>query len=266
MRFSQTISSAGKCLLPQRDALRQKMRWFAAVMTAGITSSAPAAAGPPYFSDDPVPTDTQHFEIYTFANGTVADAGSSGEAGIDFNYGAAPDLQLTGVLPLDYAQPHVGPGAVDLGNIEIAAKYRFLHQEDAGFDVAVFPRVFLPVGSGQVGKRHASFLLPLWFGKDWGHWSTFGGGGCVLNRGDGSRDFCIAGWALTNQVTPKLQIGAEIFRQTPDTNDGRAITGIGAGVRYDLTDNYHLLGYIAPGVQNAAESRYTWYTSVLFTF
>ena len=78
----------GKCLVPQRDGLRQKMRWFAAVVTAGIVSSAPAAAGPPYFSDDPVPTDTEHFEIYAFANGTVADAGSSGEAGIDFNYGA----------------------------------------------------------------------------------------------------------------------------------------------------------------------------------
>jgi hypothetical protein len=41
----------------------------------------------------------------------------------------------------------------------------------------------------------------------------------------------------------------------------------GASTRYDLGDNYHLPGYIAPTVQNAAETyRYTWYVSILFTF
>ncbi|HSC19315.1 MAG TPA: transporter [Rhizomicrobium sp.] len=223
--------------------------------------------GPPYLSDDAEPTEYQHYEIYAFANGDVGDSGSGGEAGIDFNYGATPDLQLTAVLPMAYASPNDARSDVNLGNIELAGKYRFLHQDDIGVDVAVFPRLFLPAGSAQVGERHVSFLLPLWFEKDWGKWSGFGGGGCVLNQGGESRNFCLAGWAVAYQLLPKLQIGGEVFHQTADTKAGRAATVLGAGLRYDLSDNYHLLGYIGPTVQNAAETnRYTWYASILFTF
>jgi len=224
-------------------------------------------AGPPYLSDDPEPTDYQHYEIYAFANGDVGDDDSGGEAGIDFNYGATPDLQLTAVLPAAYTRPSGGPSDVDLGNIELAAKYRVLHQEDVGLDVAVFPRVFLPAGSAQVGERHTSFLLPIWLEKDWGKLSSFGGGGCIFNRGGNSRDFCLVGWAMTYQLLPKLQLGGEVFHQTADTVGGRGNTIVGAGMKYDLSDNYHLLGYIGPTAQNAAETnRYIWYASVLFTF
>jgi hypothetical protein len=62
----------------------------------------PALAGPPFVSDDPEPTPYRHFEIYTFNNGTNTRDGTAGEAGIDFNYGAAPDLQLTATLPAGY--------------------------------------------------------------------------------------------------------------------------------------------------------------------
>ena len=246
--------------------MRQTIHTAATLILAFVAVS-PGRAGPPYLSDDPVPTDYRHYEIYAFANGVAGADGSGGETGIDFNYGATPDLQLTTVLPLGYADPRKGERAVNLGNVELAAKYRFLHQEDVGFDVAVFPRVFLPAGSAQVGERHTSFLLPIWLGKDWANWSTFGGGGCVLNRGGGARDYCIAGWAATYQLLPKLQLGVEVFHQTADTKDGRATTVIGTGVKYDLSDNYHLLCYIGPTIQNAAKTnRYTWYASALFTF
>jgi hypothetical protein len=156
---------------------------------------------------------------------------------------------------------------VNLGNIELAAKYKFLHQDDFGVDVAFFPRVFLPAGSPQVGERHVSLLLPLWFGRSWSDWATFGGGGCVLNRGGDSQDFCQVGWALTNQVSSKLQLGAEIYHQTADTRGGRASTGLGFGAIYDLSDNYHLLASGGPGIQNPETTgRYLWYAAVLLTF
>src|ERR1700722_9704527 len=110
----------------------------------------PAVAGPPFMSDDPVPTDTGHFEIYTFDNGTNARAGTTGEAGIDFNYGAAPDLQLTATVPAGYTAAS-GSTDISLGNVELAAKYRFLRQDTFGLDVSAFPRIFLPSGSDIVG-------------------------------------------------------------------------------------------------------------------
>ena len=240
-------------------------------LVASLIASA-ARAGPPYISDDPEPTDYQHYEIYLFAQGDHAVDGSSGESGIDFNYGALPDLQLTAVMPLAYDFPTqggtaVGGNEIGPGNIELAAKYRFLHQNQIGWDIAVFPRVFLPSLSARVGDNHPSFLLPLWLEKDWDDWSTFGGGGCQLDRGDDAKDFCLAGWALTRQVLPALQLGAELVHQTATTQGGRASTGIGAGIRYDLNDNAHLLASFGPSLQNTNQtSQYSWYTSVLFTF
>jgi hypothetical protein len=226
-----------------------------------------AEAGPPYQSDDPEPTDFKHFEIYLFTNGASIRDGSGGAFGVDFNYGATPNLQLTAVFPVEYDHPSGANSLTGLGNIELAAKYRFLHQADVGWDVAVFPRVFLPSASAQVGERHFSLLVPLWLGKDWGRWSTFGGGGCVIGRSGESQNYCLAGWALTRAVARNLKLGAEIVHQTPDTRGGHASTGVGAGLLYDLNDNFHLLAYAGPGLQNAAETgRYSWYASILWTF
>ena len=237
------------------------------VAASFVLLASPAFAGPPYVTDDPEPTDLGKFEIYLFAGGSSAMDGSGGAGGIDFNYGAASDLQLTAVLPLAWDNPNGGPAAASLGNIELAAKYKFLHQEDFGVDVAFFPRVFLPAGSAAVGERHVSLLLPLWIGRSWGAWSTFGGGGCTLNHGGGSQNFCQLGWTVTDQIAPRLQIGVEVYHQTADSIGGRASTGVGLGAVYDLNQNFHLLASLGRGVQNTdATNRVSWYTALLLTF
>jgi hypothetical protein len=64
-----------------------------------------------------------------------------------------------------------------------------------------------------------------------------------------------------------LQVGLELFHQTPDMHGNEATTSIGSGFRYDLNENFHLLGYLGRGIQNTdATNRYDWYTAVLFTF
>jgi Putative MetA-pathway of phenol degradation len=239
------------------------VRWFGVTLIASCLISMPAWAGPPYLSDDPEPTDYGHYEIYAFGNGAWASDGMAGETGIDFNYGGAPDLQLTAVLPLAYD----GQGHRGLGNIELAAKYRFLHQDADGWDVSFFPRAFLPSASHNVGDQHAALLLPLWAEKDFGAWSLFGGGGCVLNRSGDDRNYCLAGAALTRAITGNLRFGLEVFHQSADALDGRSSTSLGGGLTYDISEHYHLLAYWGPGLQNVRETaRGSWYSAVLFTF
>ena len=242
-------------------------RWcqIASIILTGLTQ--PAFAGPPYLSDDPEPTDFKHYEIYTFNNGTKTRGSTSGEAGIDFNYGAAPNLQLTATLPAGFDNPSPGGTRIGLSNIELAAKYRFLRQDTFGWDVSVFPRVFLPSPSIAVAETHASFLLPIWVQKDWGtDWSTFGGGGCVVSAKH-AQDYCLAGGVVTSKILPNLQLGLEFFHQTGDSAGTPASSSLGIGVTYDLNDNYHLLGYVRRGIQNASETdRYSWYGALLTTF
>jgi Putative MetA-pathway of phenol degradation len=249
------------------DRRRNLMRVLlcASLMLALLTRA--AVAGPPYMSDDPEPTDYQHFEIYTFNSGTATRDGISGESGIDFNYGAAPDLQLTATVPAGFDRPAGSATGFGMDNVELAAKYRFLHQDSFGLDVSVFPRIFLPTGTNGIGDNHVSLLLPVWVQKDWsGGWSAFGGGGCTVSERR-AVDFCQAGAVVTYQLLPKLQVGAELFHQTADAIGTPASTSLGVGWRYDLNDNYHLLGYVRRGIENTAETdQYSWYASVLFTF
>ena len=137
------------------------MRKFCITLVFCLITSSPAWAGPPYVTDDPEPTDNGHYEVYAFDAGTSAHDGIEGQAGIDCNYGGAENLQLTAVILLDYEKPAHQGTIAGFGNVELAVKYRFLHQEEFGWDVSVFPRLFLAGASPRVGDRHSSVLLPV---------------------------------------------------------------------------------------------------------
>jgi len=225
--------------------------------------AAPAIAGPPFVSDDPEPTAAGHWEIYGFGAGTHALGETDGAGGFDINYGGAKDLQLTAVVPLNYRTGR--DGAVGLGNVELAAKYKFLHQADGSPlpDVAFFPRAFVPTAGRRFGTRRLSVLLPLWAQKDLGSWSLFGGGGYDINPGPGQRDFWLTGIGLQRALGARLSVGAEIYRQTADADDARRFTGVNVGALYKLGDHWSLIGSAGPGIEHArTEGRYSFYLAL----
>ena len=204
-------------------------------------TAAPAFAGPPYLTDDPVPTDTGHWEIYAFAAGEGHGSALDGDAGLDLNYGAMPGVQVTATVPLSFAhEPHQGWQS-GTGDLELAAKYRFFEKQETGLSAAVFPRLILPT-AGHAPGEHARMLLPLWAEKDFsGGTSLFGGGGYMINPGAGHRDFWQAGLAVTKDVSNRLSVGAEATRQGSDTTSGTAQTRAGLGASMQLSDHYALL-------------------------
>jgi hypothetical protein len=225
---------------------------------------AAAAAGPPYVSDDPEPTDYRHWEIYLFATGGGREGETAADGGVDLNYGAAPDLQLTAVLPLSYERAAAGT-RFGAGDVELAAKYKFLHQRKGGAlpDVAFFPRAFLPTARAGLGTGRLQLLLPLWAQKDFGKWALFGGGGYQFNPGAGNRGYWLTGLGLTRSVSDKLTLGAEIYHRGPDAEGGKAFTGINAGLSYKLKPPYSLLLSIGPGLQHRREEgRYAVYAAL----
>jgi hypothetical protein len=232
-------------------------------MAAGLAGA--AWAGPPYVTDDPEPTDFHKWEIYTFTGGSHVKGLTSGSGGLDLNYGGANDLQLTLVIPAEYESD--GGFQAGWGDVEMAAKIKFLHQDDVGLDVAFFPRVFLPTAPRHGAPRQAGLLLPIWVGKDWDDWSVFGGGGYVLNPGAGNRDFWQGGLAVTRDVTQRLNLGGEVYFQSADADGGKDFAGFNLGVVYKLSDHLSLLAAGGPGVKNAAKNgRYDYYLSLKFDY
>jgi hypothetical protein len=244
--------------------MRTRRFGLAAASLFGLAAPGTAAAGPPFITDDPQPTERGRWEIYAFAAGAHVPGETDGESGLDLNYGAAKDLQLTLVIPASYRQAE-GETHVGMGVVEAAAKLKLLHQEEDGWkpDLAVFPRLFLPTAPARFASRQVSVLLPLWAQKDLGPWSVFGGGGWQYNPGADNHDFWSGGLAITRQVSPRLSLGAEITHRTRDSRDGHAFSGVNLGMTYRLTDHWSLLASGGPGIENADdEGRYDFYMSV----
>ena len=231
----------------------QRLPIRAAVLLACAALCAnPASAGPPFETDDPEPTETDHWEIYAPA-ADIDGRGDefSGAAGIELNYGAAPDLQLTVGLETGYSHD-ASSWQWGAGDVAVSAKYRFYHDEAAGIQIAAFPGITLPTATNGQGAGRVTALLPVWVQKDSGPWSVFGGGGYAINPGPGNRDYWTGGIALTRRVTPRLLLGIEADRHGADTIGGGGVTSLGMGMIYQLGGRLRLLAAGGPNFEDNA--------------
>jgi hypothetical protein len=201
----------------------------------------PAFAGPPYLTDDPVPTDTGHWEVYAFTAGEGHGATLDQDLGVDLNYGPIKNAQLTATLPLSFAHEPGEAWRGGSGDVDLGVKYRFIRDERSGFSAAIFPRVILPTAAHAQGDN-TRLLLPLWVEQDFeGGTSVFGGGGYELNPGFGNRNFWQAALAVTHELSKTVSVGAELTRQGPDAVGGTPQTRAGAGAVLQLSKHYALL-------------------------
>jgi len=245
---------------------------FGIVAATILTLSCPALAGPPFITDDPEPVDLGHWEVYGFSAGTHIQGDTSGTlGGVEVNYGAAPNLQLHIIVPLAFDSPNHDPMQIGIGDVELGVKYRFINagENDWWPQVAIFPLIEVPTGDAQrgLGSGQTREFLPVWLQKDFGDWTTYGGGGLWNNPGPGNQNYWFIGWLLQRQVTKSLAIGTEIFHQTASTIGGRDTTGFNIGGIYDFNDHYHLLLSGGRGLQNAAlANQFSYYLAIQSTF
>lgn len=219
---------------------------------AGTLFVAAALAGPPFKTDDPVPTDDGHWEIYTYATGDRAGDTTSGEAGLDMNYGAGERLQLTVVVPA--AWESAADTRFGMGTVQMAAKYRFASPANGSpIEIAVFPRVFLPTVREGLGSSEVAMLLPVWVGRSAGPWYAFGGGGYQVNPGHGNKDFWTGGVALTRALHEGVDLGAEIYGQTADAAGATSFLGFNIGVVWSMSPQWSLLASGGTGLVHARQ-------------
>ncbi len=219
-------------------------------MCLGFVASA-AWAGPPYLTDDPEPTETGHLENYVFVEAHGTGSAYGGATGVEVNFGAVRDVQLTMVVPLAFEHASALGQRQALGDIKISAKYRFFHDENAGVSAAVFPGISLPTASTGLGAGRVTVFLPVWVQKDAGPWTIFGGGGYAINPGSNNRDFWEGGVAVTREVSHRLSMGVEVHRHGPDAIDARGETSLGLGVIYKMGGPFALLGSAGPTFNDA---------------
>jgi hypothetical protein len=247
--------------------------WRAAFwLGTALLGTSTAYAGPPFITDDPEPVELGHWEEYVFSAATHVQGDTSGIlAGTEVNYGAAPNLQLHIIVPLAFDSPNGGRMGAGLGDTELGAKYRFITsgEKDWWPQVAMFPLIEVPTGNATrgfgTGRTHV--YLPVWLQKDFGHWTTYGGGGYWINPGPGNKNYWFAGWLLQRQLTKRFALGTEIFRQTAARTSDKTTVGFNVGGIYDITEHYHLLLSAGRGLENATKSnKFSYYFAIQRTF
>lgn len=221
-----------------------------------VLAGASAQAGPPFVTDDPEPVELRHWEI-NFATQHFHDAdGWSGAVTLwDINYGALPDLQLHMQPAMAYSKTPGEPARFGFADLELGAKYRFIHETDYLPQVALYPLVELPTGNRNedLGNGKAQVFIPIWLQKSFGKWTTYGGGGYWFNPGPGNRDNWYAGWEVQRKLTESFSLGAEIQFRTPDSVDAHTSLALNAGGIWDLSETYHILFSAGHSVKGPAE-------------
>lgn len=206
-------------------------------------------------TDDAEPTETGHWEDYLFTEGTrLAGQPYAAMSGIELNYGAFQDTQLSMSVPLN---GNPGPGGIGVvwSPLGLGLKYRFVEEDRNGWrpQIAFFPSIAIPVGRANAEAK-VTELLPIWMQKSFGDWTAFGGGGYTNNPGPGNRNFGNYGIAIQKKVSQRWALGAELFGAGKSSDDGHASSAIGLSALYDLNKLWHIVGSANRGIRNAHDT------------
>lgn len=254
---------------PRQPAARRRprrVRIIHAMLALGAcVASHSALAGPPFQTDDPEPIERGHFEIDAAAIGTVREGSHSGMLpGLEVNYGLLDNLEIGTKFGMAFMHESGNPTRYGFGDIDLGAKYRFITEDEAGWrpQVAFSPGVTLPTGNDHLGlgAGHMQVLLPLWMQKSLGDWTTYGGGGYVVNRHAGQKGYWIAGWAVLRKFGDKLELGGELFYTGAATAVDPSALGFNLGGSYGLSEHDRILFSVGRGITHVNDTnRFSYY-------
>jgi len=235
---------------------RRLLPLIALALAAQVSHAGAGGYGPPYITDDPEPVDFHHWEFYIASMYFHPRGDATGTfPHFELNYGAAANLQLHVIAPMQYNQPEGGQSAYGYGDTELGVKYRIVQETARQPMVGVFPLIEVSTGNPRLGlgNGESQFFLPVWIQKTWGNWSSYGGGGYWINPGPGNHNYWWFGWQGQYQVSKPLALGAEVFCTSTSgpTVDGSATDGFNVGAVYDFNEGHHLLASVGRGFNNS---------------
>jgi len=206
--------------------------------------TAPAAwAGPPFVTDDPeipppdgweinVPFILEHSHRETDMNAPL----------FDINYGL-PHVQLKVEVPVEVVRKDGGSTEAGMGDILPGVKWVFLDEHGWRPMMAVYPQIQLPTGDQHrgLGEGSPAYLLPLLAEKNWDKWTVYGELAYVVQTAHGERNYWYEGVSINRQVTEHLQLGGELFENSPPPVDGYSNLAFNLGGTWKMTEHFNLL-------------------------
>jgi len=175
--------------------------------------------------------------------------------GIDLNYGVGEKIQLTlqgGPVLLKRS----GHGVIGgLGGTEAAVKWRFLDEEQDGFDASMFPRVIFNVAQSSVRRGLAEdgtrFQIPFQVAKKFGRFHADGEFGPLSSTvGPSEWLYGIVGGVEVSKTTTLM---AELHG-TSRMNFTADVLTVNVGLRHEFTETCILIASLGHELRDADQS------------
>lgn len=247
--------------------MKKDFRWEWPLLILLLALQGRAWAGNPFVTDDPEPVDLGHGEV--FIGGTYAQnaLGSNGTGQFEVNYGAFEETQLHVILTGAFNMPNGSLATSGVGDMELGVKYRFVKEEAGVPQIGTFLKLDLPTGNAAqgLGMGTTRLMLPLWFQKSWGPWTTYGGGGYWFNWGPGGRGWAFLGWELQRDLSPQVTLGGEFFYQTAQMEGGFDTLSGDLGLIVNLDDHSHPMISVGGDLVNPVNTLFG-YAAYLWTY
>jgi hypothetical protein len=204
----------------------------------GVSGSASAQGGPPYYTNDPGTPGNLNWEInlgympFFYSNQSVSHTPD-----VDINFGIGDRIQLTYESAWLRVQNPSSSSATKFGlnQSNPGVKWRFCDGGDLGFSVSVFPQLFLNNPNNAVRRGitppSQAFLLPFEFSKKFGPVDVdYEVGYQFTHKG---ADAWLMGLVVGHEFTSRLELDVEFYSQGAFHPSAYQPT-IDVGARYKL--------------------------------
>lgn len=231
-------------------------------LAASLLAVFTVAAGPPFRTDDPEPTEYHCWETYCATQISHDIYGTSGEAPFcEANYGVVNSVQMELHIPLAFNRPHAGNSAYGPGDAEFGLKCRLATETTVLPLVSIYPSIEVPTGdpAKHLGAGNTQLFVPLWLQKSWGAWTTYGGGGYLINFGPNQAGSLFFGWEGQRDISEALTIGAEIFSTIVPSESSENEWAFNIGATVNFSESNHFL--VSAGRDIAGPNDFFLYTA-----
>jgi hypothetical protein len=202
-----------------------------------------AAAGPPFVTDDPEPPPPGGWEINVPFILERTPGTTEMEAPLfDLNYGL-PNTQLKLEGPIQIVHQDSNGTQAGAGDLLIGVKWRFFNSERSQFQIGVYPQLLIPSGNHArgLGEGRTAFVLPVLAQKSWEKWTLYGNIGFWWQTAADARNYVYAGVVVEREINEKLELGVELFGNSPKERGGRSDVAFNIGGTWKLTNHLNLL-------------------------
>ena len=181
-----------------------------------LGGAAYAQGGPPFYTNDPGTPGNMNWEInvgympFLYGGNSVSHAPD-----LDINFGVGDRIQLTYENAWLKVDGQDSAAKFGLGQSNPGIKWRFYDHGEDGLRISVFPQFFLNNPNNAVRRGITSandaFLMPVEFTKKFGPVDVdYEAGYLAVHKGP---DGWISGLMVGHELTPKLEIDAEVYSQ-----------------------------------------------------